>query len=115
MTSTHSIEQSILCSVIENSHIGGDKKIIEEKLIPEHFTDSFHVKITKAINRLKELDEPIDTDYIRMKFMDAKQWGLVDDNKLIELISHTPFGTYKHFKFYIDVIAKKFFETRLAI
>jgi len=105
-SATYDIEKSIIVSVIENSFIGNDNRIVDVSLNSSYFNDSFHKLIVNAINRLKELGEPIDSDFIRLKFIEVKKWNTDYDNKLIEIMYHNPIGTLDLFNSYYSKLKK---------
>lgn len=98
------IEKSILCTVLENSIIGGDEKIVKVKLEANLFIVPFHKKLVSGIHRVKELNIPLDTDTVRAKFQQANKWTMQEDNMLIEIISHNCFGSYELFIRYYNLL-----------
>jgi len=118
MTSSFYIEQSILVSVLENEFIGNDKEIINIELNHKHFTDEFHIMLVKGINRLKELDMPINTDFIREQYIKVNKWNISHDNKMLAIMVHNPIGSLELFSKYIKQLENNFinsFDRRLAI
>jgi hypothetical protein len=113
MSYTHDIEMTILCSILENQHYNCDKRILQVQLKEIYFTDAFHKKLVKGINRLIELEEPIDTDFLRLKFFEANKWTLQEDNRLIDIISKQPIATYNLYEKYYKQIVKN--VKRLAL
>ena len=108
------IERSILCSVLEYHIIGAQSGIIDVDLNANLFTVPFHKKIVSGINRLKQLNEPIDTDTLRAKFIEAKKWNMQEDYELLSIISHNPFGTLNMFNSYLSILNKNY-KKRLTI
>jgi hypothetical protein len=115
MIDTTDIERSILVSVLEQQFIGTDPKIIDAELDPKFFRDPFCRKLVKGINRLKELDEPINTDFLRLKFMEAKAWEIKDDLELIQIITHNPIGTLRLFSAYYSKLCNSNMNMRYTI
>ena len=118
MTSSYDIEKAILVSVLENEFIGNNKEIINVELNPSHFTDEFHIMLVNGINRLKELDMPVNTDFLREQYMKVNKWNISHDNKMIEIMVHNPIGSLSLFSKYIKQLERNFidsFDRRLAI
>ena len=90
----HNIERSLLCSILELHFVNSDEAILKHELNHELFTNPTHKLLVKAINRLRVLDEPITTDYVREKLLGAGAWTLQQDNELVDIISAQPLGTY---------------------
>ncbi|MCW8932196.1 MAG: hypothetical protein OQL19_18425 [Gammaproteobacteria bacterium] len=103
---TIDIERAVLCSVLEADFLNSDKRIKDIELRGGMFTDKFHKLMVNAINRLKELKEPINTDFLRLRFMQANKWQLDYDAKLIEIIAHQPIATYDLFNSYYQQLRK---------
>ena len=103
---TINIERAVLCSILEADFINADTKILSAELRESMFTDKFHKLIVKAINRLKELKEPINTDFLRLRFMQANKWSLDYDNQLLEIITHQPIATFDLFNSYYRQLKK---------
>ena len=101
MNNTYFIERSLIASVLNY-----EKEI---ELNPNHFTNEFHIKLIKGINRLKELDMPLDFEVLRNKFLEANKWNTHEDNQLIDIMTNTtPFGSNKLFNEYVNVIKKEY-------
>jgi len=101
MSNTYQIEKSVIASVLNY-----EKEI---ELNPSHFTNEFHIKLVKGINRLKELDMPIDFELLRNKFLSANKWTISEDNQLIDIMTNTtPFGSDELFNKYVSVIDKEY-------
>jgi len=97
MTDTYNIERSILASVLNSE--------IDIELNKNYFTTLFHQKLVSGINRLKELDEYIDFETIRNKFLKANKWTYEEDNMLIDTMTNTtPFGSKKTVDSYISIL-----------
>lgn len=102
------IENSIICSVLEHDFIHSDKRIIEATLDPKVFSDQMNRFFVAGINRLKELDEPICTDTLRHKLIEANKYNLYVEERLLDVISALhPFATYNTFKKYYDYLVKE--------
>ena len=100
------IERNILCSVLEHNFIDNDKKIIDEVLEYSIFSKE-HQLFVKSIKRLKELDEPVDADTIRLKLQEANKWDFYLEESLLKIISSNPFESYEIFKSYLDLLEKQ--------
>ena len=100
------IEKTIIVSALESDFICADKRIREHYLDPELFTDSFHKLLVKGINRLKELDMPMDFELLRDKMLQGRNWSIHHDNALIEIMTHRAFGTYDIFMQYYKLLEK---------
>lgn len=103
----YNFEVTVLCSVLENIHIGGDKRIMEAELKESYFNNIFHRLLVRGINRLKALGEPVNTDFLRQRFVDAGKWDFVKDHALIDIISHNPCGTFELFDHYLGELKKQ--------
>ena len=103
---TMDIERAVLCSVLEADFVNADQRIQDVELRDGMFTDRFHKLIVKAINRLKELQEPINTDFLRLRFMQANKWQLDYDSKLLEIMVHQPIATFEQFNSYYVQLKK---------
>jgi hypothetical protein len=90
----HNIERSLLCSILELHFVNSDEAILKHELNHELFTNPTHKLLVKAINRLRVLNEPITTDFVRAKLIGAGAWTLQQDNELLDIISAQPLGTY---------------------
>ena len=107
---THNIERCVLASVLnfENtlSDIALDKNF---------FTDAFHIKLVVGINRLKEIDAPIDFEVLRKHYIKAKKWSYQEDAMLIDMVSNTtPFGTKHMFSQYLNILRVAYID-RLSL
>lgn len=103
---TLDIERAVLCSILEAEFVQSDARILNVELRERMFTDDFHKLMVKAINRLKELGEPINTDFLRLRFMQGNKWRVDYDCKLIEIIAHRPIATYELFNSYYQQLKK---------
>ena len=110
------IEQLILVSILEHNFIPSDSRILQVELNPNFFTDENHKVFVKAINRLKQLNEPIDSDTMRMKFIDANAWDksikihISMEQSLLEIMSHNPAGSYDLFMKYYAILEQNYNE-----
>lgn len=101
------IEKSIICTVLENDFILCDDRIIKHNLDANIFSDKEHRFLVMAINRLKELDEPANTDTLVYKLQAANKWNFILESKVSEIISHNPFGSYDLFFKYYNFLKKE--------
>ena len=110
------IERLILCSVLENYHIGADPKILCVELDSKYFESKHHKILVNAINRLKELDEPIDSDTVREKFKSVGKWDnvMIDnimlEDALLSIMVTTPAGSYEMFMKYYNFLKKSYYN-----
>ena len=114
---SHSIEKSILVSILESDFLPIEREILNIQLKHELFIDRNHKLFVKAINRLRELDEPSNSDSLRQKFIDAKKWSTDVETSLLEIMSHNSLGTVKLFSHFYGVLEKnhkKLLVKRLA-
>lgn len=108
------IERSLLVSVLEHNFIQNDKKILEVILNPDYFNHPHHKIFVKAINRLKELDEPIDSDTMRHKFLHAEKWDknivadITMEDSLLNIMTHNPFTTFYLFNKYYNLLKNEY-------
>jgi len=103
MNSNFHIERSILASVLCNVNC------ISFDLDPNHFSNPFHRKLVNGINRLKELDMPIDFEILSKKFIDDRKWSVQEHNALYEMLTHTsPFGSQEAFDNYYEILKKSY-------
>ena len=101
MNNTYFIERGLIASLLNYEK--------EAELNPNHFTSEFHIKLVKGINRLKELNMPIDFEVLRNKFLEANKWTTHEDNQLIDIMSNTtPFGSDKLFNAYADILKREY-------
>jgi len=101
MNNTYFIERSLIASVLNYEK--------EAELNPSHFSNEFHRKLATGINRLKELEMPIDFEVLRNKFLEANKWTTHEDNQLIDIMTNTtPFGSDKLFNAYADILKKEY-------
>ena len=108
------LEQSLLCTVLENDFINRDKRISDFNLDERYFFFEQHKFLIRGISRLKELNEPVGTDMLRYKIQKANKWSnqtfsnfVSLDECLLNIISATPF-TYDLFIRYYDVLKKDY-------
>ena len=104
------IEQSILATLIfAYSYLNKDeaKAIHNLKIQKEFFSNNFYRKLFIGLQRLKELDLPIDEVILRDKFISANKWSLQEDNMLIELLTHNCL-TLSSFKSYLSTLEDKY-------
>ena len=113
-----SIEQLILVSILEHNFIPTDIRILQVELNQNFFTNENHKVFVKAINRLKQLNEPIDSDTMRMKFIDANAWDksikihISMEQSLLEIMSHNPAGSYDLFMKYYAILERNYNEEK---
>jgi len=111
MTNTYQIERAIIASVLNSE--------IDHSLDAQYFTDMYHRKLVNGINRLKELDEYIDFELLRNKFIKANKWSIGEDAALADLMTNTiPFSTQDIFDKYYKTIKDNYienFDRRFAI
>ena len=98
------IEDSVLCSIMEHNFVSSDKRIIDKVIDHNIFSDKANILFVKCINRLKELDEPICSDTIRLKLIHAKKWNFYLEDRILQIMISTPFGTYELFNKYYSVL-----------
>ncbi len=111
-----SIENSLLVSVLEHDFVQNDKNILQINLNPEIFTDKINKLFVTAINRLKELNEPVNSDVMRIKFMKADKWNFIAyDEQLMRIIASNPFGTVDMFKSYLKVLEDEYMMNRVSV
>lgn len=104
------IEQSILATLIyAYSYLSRDeaKAIHSININKDFFSFYFHKKLFLGIQRLKELDLPIDEVLLREKFVNGNKWTLQEDNMLIELLTHNCL-TLNSFKSYLSILEDKY-------
>ena len=111
MSNTQNIERSIIASVLSSE--------IVHDINPYYFTNEFHRKLVKGINRLKELNEGIDFELLRNRFIKAKKWTIGEDTELMMIMTQTtPFASQELFHAYYRVLEKEYFNSfknRIAI
>ena len=111
MNNNFALERAVLASVLNGE--------VQADLDPNYFQTPFHKKLVNGINRLKELDLPVDFELLRNKFLKSGKWSFQEDNALIELMTHTmPFSTQMLFDAYYDILKKDYkinLDRRLAI
>ena len=100
------IERNILCSILEHNFIGNDKKIFSTILNVDYFSDKHHKLFASSINRLRELDEPIDSDMVRLKLQSVKKWDFYLEDSLLKIMGANPLGTHDLFMQYYKVLEK---------
>jgi len=116
MNNTYSIEKTILVSVLEHDFIQNDKEILKVPLNAEIFSHPIHKLFVNAINRLKQLDEPTSSDFMRARFLKANKWDkLTHEVQLLEILSHNPLATVKLFKSYLKILEDKYMMSRVAV
>jgi len=98
------IERSILCSILEHNFINNDKKIVSTVLDANLFQDKHHRLFANSINRLRELDKPIDSDMLRLKLIEAKKWDFYMEDSLMKIMTCNPFGSYYVFDKYYKTL-----------
>jgi hypothetical protein len=114
------IERSILVSVLEHDFIDGDSEIMKVALNSDYFEYPHHKIFVKAINRLKELSEPICSDTMRDKFINARGWdkSIVADismeESLLNIMVSQPFTKLSIFNSYYNVL-KVTYERKMKI
>ncbi len=101
------IERAILVSVLEAQFVGSSEEIVKFSLDSEVFIHPTHKLLVKSIERLKELGEPIDTDYVRAKLIDSERWRVGMDEDLLNIMTHQPLGTFTQFIHYYNLLSKK--------
>ena len=103
---TYFIEKSILASVLNF-----EKNIADFEITPDFFEDNFHKKLIIGCFRLKELNEPIDFELLRNKFLKANKWTIQEDAKLIDIMTNTiPFGSDELFSAYLKVLKNNYYD-----
>ena len=103
MNNNFALERAVLASVLNGE--------VQADLDPNYFQTPFHKKLVNGINRLKELDLPIDFELLRNKFLKSGKWSFQEDNTLVELMTHTmPFSTQMLFDAYYDVLKRSYYE-----
>jgi len=110
MSNYINIERAILCTVLENEFITANDYIREFALVEEYFTTPFHKFLVRGINRLKELNEPVDTDTLMVRFRDANKWAISYDDELLNVITTNSLGETL-FKQYNELLEKNYFES----
>jgi len=101
MTNTYFIERGVIASLLNYER--------EEEVNPQHFTNEFHRKLIIGINKLKELDMPIDFEILRNKFISVHKWATHEDNQLIDIMTNTtPFRSTELFNGYMEIIKKEY-------
>jgi|GEM_PF-3510686 len=107
------IETSIVCTILENNFISMDKNITNFKIEDKYFNSPELRFIVKGINRLKELDEPIDLDILKYYIYKSDNYLRVFsscfmlDDFLIKLISSNSL-TYNSLCKYYDILKKEY-------
>lgn len=114
MLHTENIEKSILVSVLEAEFVNSDRRIVEMNLNADYFSNGFHKMLVKGINRLKELNDPVNTDMLRYRFISANKWDYKLDDLLMEIMAHNPLQ-YDNFTRYYSLLEKEYFSEKLAI
>ena len=105
------IEKSILVSILEHDFVVSDKRILEVELSAEYFTHPIHKLFINAINRLKELDEPVNSDFLRAKFIEGHKWDeLSHEVQLLEIIASNPLGSLYLFESYLKVLEDEYMK-----
>jgi hypothetical protein len=100
------IERLILKSVLENNFVSNDARILKVDLNPDYFEHKHHKVFVRAINRLKELNQPVDTDTMRTKFKSVRAWdmAMIDgvglEDSLLDILGANPAGTLGLFNSY---------------
>ena len=104
------IEKALIASVFDaNDPFTEDLKLIREFVLnPKYFTDHFTRLMAMSINRLRELDLPIDFELAREKLAGAGKWCLAFDDALIELMTHKGFSTFSTFKEYYAILRENY-------
>lgn len=96
------IEKTILATILENDFLMMDSRIHEFKIEHKYFTGD-NIFIVKAINRLKELDEPVCTDTLWDKLVNNATWEQRQKNAI------------KYEELLIDIIARNIFSYKIMI
>jgi len=100
MRSTYYIEKAVLASILNS-----EQKVDIQK---DFFSTEFHRKLAAGINRLKKLNDFIDFELLRNKFIKAKKWSFQEDEMLIDLMtSTTPFATKNIVEAYINILKEE--------
>lgn len=111
MNYNYTIERTVLASILNGE--------IQTDIDPNYFQTPFHKKLANGINRLKELDMPVDFELLRNKFVKGGKWTLQEDEALTDIMTHTmPFTVQELFDAYYDVLKKDYklnMDKRLAI
>jgi len=116
MQDSYSIEKSILVSILEHDFICNDDAIMQVTLNDAVFTHPIHKLFIKAINRLKELNEPINSDFLRERFVQGGRWDILGHEvQLLEIMSHTPLATLYLFKSYLKLLEDNYMMSRIAV
>lgn len=97
------IERALIASLLNNEQ--------SHEVNAKHFTNTFHIKLINGYNRLKELQEPIDFELLRNKFIKANKWSIQEDNMLLDIMCNTtPFGSKEMLNRYYDVLKQDYNE-----
>lgn len=110
------IERMLLCSILEHNFIPSEDKIMTVELDAKYFTHKNHKVFVNAINRLKELDEPIDSDTIRHKFNKVGRWENVireemsQEQSLLEIMTARGIGSHSLFMNYYNFLKNDYEE-----
>jgi len=104
LNNTDYIEKVVIVSKLEADFIGADKRIRDFRLEPRIFKNKFHKKIAIGINRLVELNLPLDFEVLRDRFLRANKWSLIEDDMLIEIMTHNAFGSWDIFERYYKLL-----------
>jgi len=106
------IERNILSSILEYNFIQSEKKILNEILDYRIFIDKHHILFVKSINRLKELDEVVDSDTIRLKLQEVNKWDFYLEQSLLDIMTAQPFSSYKLFKDYLNILEENYKQSK---
>lgn len=105
------IERAIIASVLNFEE--------HADINPDYFLHPFHKKLAMGYNRLKELDETIDFEILKNKFLKANKWSMQEDDELNFIMTHTtPFSTQQMFNAYYKILEDDYrysYDRMLAI
>jgi hypothetical protein len=106
------IEKALICSVLMSDFSPEQKQILDFVLDPDLFTHGHNRLFVKSINRLKELDLPVEELTLHVKLKPVMTMQI--ENELIDILTQNPFGTINTFKAYYDMLKEAKYEQHKA-
>lgn len=105
------IERNIICTLLEGSFVNSEVRAEDIEINKNYFTLEEHRVIINGINRLKELNEPVDSDMIRLKFSEANRWNARLESALMNIMLANLFGSKSLFSRYYSILENNYKKT----
>lgn len=103
----HSIERTILSSIIEHSFVGENIDIRRAWLDPEIFIDDTHKEIAEELNKMASSGEPICADTLMLWLKKSGKLGDMMATEIYNILAATPAGSKKFFDDLLGVLKRE--------